>query len=37
MYLLKVDWIELAQHMDRRWLLLNVVTNIWVPQMRVIC
>jgi len=31
MNLLEVDWIELAQHMDRRWSLVNAVINFWVP------
>jgi hypothetical protein len=31
MNLLEVDWIELAQHMDRRWSFVNTVMNFWVP------
>jgi hypothetical protein len=30
MNLLEVDWIELAQHMDRRWSLMNAVINFLV-------
>jgi hypothetical protein len=26
-----MDWIELAQGMDRRWALLNAVTKLRVP------
>jgi hypothetical protein len=26
-----MDWIELAQDMDRWWSLVNVVMNLWVP------
>ena len=25
------DWIELAQHRNRRWAFVNVVMNLWVP------
>jgi hypothetical protein len=31
MNLLEVDWVELVQHMDRWWLLVNAVMNFWVP------
>ena len=27
-----MDWIDLAQHTDRWWALVNVVMNLWVPQ-----
>jgi hypothetical protein len=26
-----MDWIDLAQDRDRRWELVNVVINFWVP------
>ena len=26
-----MDWIELAQVRDRKWALVNVAMNIWVP------
>ena len=26
-----MDWIDLAQHTDRWWALVNVVMNLWVP------
>ena len=26
-----MDWIDLAQDRDRRWVLVNVVMNLWVP------
>jgi len=25
-----MDWIDLAQDMDRWWALINVVMNLWV-------
>jgi hypothetical protein len=31
MNLLEADWIGLAQHRDRWWLLVNAVMNFWVP------
>jgi len=31
MNLLEADWIRLAQHRDRWWLLVNAVMNFWVP------
>jgi len=31
MDLLEADWIELAQHRDIWWLLVNAVMNFWVP------
>jgi hypothetical protein len=31
MNLLEMDWIKLAQHTDRWWLLVNAVMNFWVP------
>jgi hypothetical protein len=27
----EVDWIEMAQHMDRTQLLANAVMDFWVP------
>ena len=26
-----VEWIDLAQDMNRRWALVNAVINLWVP------
>jgi hypothetical protein len=26
-----MDWIDLALDRDRRWTLVNVVMNLWVP------
>jgi hypothetical protein len=31
MNLLEADWIELTQHRDRWWLLVNAVKIFWVP------
>ena len=26
-----MEWIDLAQNMDKWWTLVNVVMNLWVP------
>jgi hypothetical protein len=27
-----MDWIDLAQYWDKRWALVNMVMNLWVPE-----
>jgi hypothetical protein len=28
------DWMKLAQDRDRWWTLVNMVMNLWVPEMQ---